>query len=177
MAEIMSARGKSYLKKNHEMLNSFVKCNETENVGGYGHREPSSKTGTVTQAEADAWFESDVKEAENSVNVLVKRKLNQGQFNALVGVAYDMSPKNFSDSDLLKKVNDKASAKAVKDAIKNTTGCEGNPENGTKRRRFFSMLWTRDRDRMIIVVAIIVVIFFVVMGGQRRRRRRRRKKS
>lgn len=145
----LTERGKSYIKENHDLTD-----------------------------EKKASFEADIKEAEYQINLLVTRKLNQPQFNALVGINYDMGGSAFSDSDLLKKVNEKASAKVIKDEIKKSLGNPVNEENAKARRKHDAMLWTKIRDQWVagaVILIIIIVVFTVISRGRMRRRKKAKK--
>ena len=65
---------------------------------GYGHysQNIADIPATCTQAQADAWFESDLEQrASKWVRLYVTLPLTQNQFDALVDVAYNMSPRGF----------------------------------------------------------------------------------
>ena len=65
---------------------------------GYGHYSTNINAipATCTQAQADAWFASDLQNAAVKwVQLYVSVPLSQNQFDALVDVAYNMSPRSF----------------------------------------------------------------------------------
>lgn len=65
---------------------------------GWGHysKNPNELPLTLTQEQADAIFVKDVKErAEDVVKLFVKVPLSQNQFDALLSIAYNMSPQSF----------------------------------------------------------------------------------
>lgn len=65
---------------------------------GYGHYSTNIADipATCTQAQADAWFASDLQQrAVKWVQLYVSVALSQNQFDALVDVAYNMSPRGF----------------------------------------------------------------------------------
>lgn len=65
---------------------------------GYGHfsTNVADIPPTCTQAQADAWFEQDLEaRAAKWVRLYVTVPLTQNQFDALVDVAYNMSPRGF----------------------------------------------------------------------------------
>lgn len=81
---------------------------------GWGHTGPEVKPGLVwTQKQADDAFVKDLERFEDGVLSLVKVKLTQGQFDALVSFAYscgldidaDTKAEGLGDSTLLKYVN------------------------------------------------------------------------
>ena len=60
----------------------------------------------VPLAERQAWFNSSVREAEMAVRQLVKRPLNQNQFDALTSLVYNIGRRRFATSTILQKVNE-----------------------------------------------------------------------
>ena len=68
---------------------------------GYGHTGGVKEGDTVTQEEADAFLQQDLKAAENTVNA-TGLKLSQLQFDALVCFVYNIGSGNFNSSTLLK---------------------------------------------------------------------------
>lgn len=74
---------------------------------GYGHKlgPNESYPNGVTQEEAQQLLDADVRRAENSVRQDVKVPLTQPQFDALASFAYNVKPKDFRDSTLLRLIN------------------------------------------------------------------------
>lgn len=73
---------------------------------GWGHTGPEVVEGyTVTLAKAEEDLSSDLRTAEGYVNKLVKVKLTQNQFDALVSFVYNVGGGNFQSSTLLAKLN------------------------------------------------------------------------
>lgn len=63
---------------------------------GWGHYSTGAKPGDITQAQADAMFAQDVVDrGEKWVKLYVTTDLTQNQFDALVSIAYNMSPQSF----------------------------------------------------------------------------------
>lgn len=60
---------------------------------------------TCTAQQAMDYLRNDLKKFENGVNNLVKVKLSQGHFDALVSFAYNLGLGNLGSSTLLKKLN------------------------------------------------------------------------
>lgn len=84
---------------------------------GYGWTQPvdGKKVGPgmqIDQATADRLLKCGVVQYEQGVNQLVKVRITQGQFDALVSFAYNLGLRSLSTSTLLKKLNagDKAGA-------------------------------------------------------------------
>ena len=73
---------------------------------GYGHTGSDVYKGlTITQEKAESLLKSDLIVHCNNVSKLVKVKLNQNQFDALVSFEYNVGYGNFSSSTLLKLLN------------------------------------------------------------------------
>jgi lysozyme len=87
-----------------------------------------------SKAQCDAAFLKDMVSFENSVKKLVKVKLHQWQFDALVSFAYNCGAGNLQKSTLLKKVNASDFAGAAKEFAKWNKG-GGRVLSGLVRRR------------------------------------------
>lgn len=77
---------------------------------GYGWTQPvdGKKVGPgmqIDQATADRLLKCGVVQYEQGVNQLVKVKITQGQFDALVSFAYNLGLRSLSTSMLLQKLN------------------------------------------------------------------------
>lgn len=73
---------------------------------GYGHTGEEVRRGlTIDLAQAETWLTEDLREAEGYVSKLVKVRLTQNQFDALVSFVYNIGGTAFSKSTLLKKLN------------------------------------------------------------------------
>lgn len=71
----------------------------------YSNGQPVKKGDTCTKEQALQYKAHDLRRFENCVNSAVKVSINQNQFDALVSLAYNIGPKAFKDSTLLKKLN------------------------------------------------------------------------
>lgn len=73
---------------------------------GYGHTGPDVTLGKrITQAEADALFEADIKKFADGVAAKLRGvRINNNQFDALVSLAYNIGIGAFQKSTLFNKV-------------------------------------------------------------------------
>lgn len=110
---------------------------------GWGHTGPEVYKGLVwTQEKADAVFLDDLLKTERGVSSLVKVPINQGQFDALVCLAYnigldidaDTKAEGLGDSTLLRKLNAGDFEGAIEEWYKWRTN-EGKVMLGLVRRR------------------------------------------
>jgi len=119
---------------------------------GYGHTSaagpPTVKKGMkVTRAKAEQILRDDLQTFENGVERAVKRKLTQGQFDALVSFAYNCGIGALQKSTLLKRVNagdfDRVPAEFMK-----WTRAGGRELPGlVRRRRAEARLWRELDER------------------------------
>lgn len=72
---------------------------------GYGTTSGVKRGQVVTEADASQMLLRDATKFENIVNKLVKVKLTQDQFDALVAFVYNVGPGNFQNSTLLRHLN------------------------------------------------------------------------
>ncbi len=74
---------------------------------GYGHRllHPESFPNGITELQASNLLASDVRDAEQAVERLVKVPLSQGQFDALVDFCFNLGAGRLAASTLLKSLN------------------------------------------------------------------------
>lgn len=73
---------------------------------GYGHTGADVREGlTIPLSEAERLLTRDLRVAENYVNGLVKVKLTQNQFDALVSFVYNVGGDAFKESTMLRLLN------------------------------------------------------------------------
>lgn len=96
MSLSLSNNGFEFLKSEEGcVLTAYKLEGETYYTIGYGHYGPDVYAGmTITQAQADELFRTDIKEFEGYVNdyAVSKFSLNQNQFDALVSYCYNRGP-------------------------------------------------------------------------------------
>lgn len=111
----LSANGKKLIQSYEGLRLTAYKAVPTEKYFtiGYGHYGSDVKEGqTITKTEANNLFKKDIERFEKGVNDLVKVKINQNQYDALVSFAYNCGLGNLKSSTLLKLVNEKQFKKA-----------------------------------------------------------------
>lgn len=106
---------------------------------GYGWTQPVDgkpvRPGmTIDQATADRLLKTGLVSYENDVSRLVKVKLSQGQFDALVSFTYNLGSRSLSTSTLLSKLNAGDYAGAA-DEFPRWNKAGGKILNGLTRRR------------------------------------------
>lgn len=102
---------------------------------GWGHTGPDVYKGlVVTQGEAEVLLERDLRASESAINSLVKVRLNQDQFDALVSLVFNIGAGAFKDSTLLKLLNAGDYVSAV-GQFKRWNKSKGKVLNGLTTRR------------------------------------------
>jgi len=73
---------------------------------GYGHTFSAREGATCTQEDADALLRFDLLPIVDAINNLVLVPINQNQFDALVSFCFNIGVDNFSQSTVLKRINE-----------------------------------------------------------------------
>ena len=101
---------------------------------GYGHTKGVKEGDNISLKKAEEMLEEELVEYEGYINDMVKVRLEQNQFDALVAWVYNLGPTNLSKSTLLKVLN-KAIYEEVPFEIKRWNKAGGQVLNGLVRRR------------------------------------------
>ena len=103
----LSENGTKLIKKYEGCRLKAYKCPRGVWTIGYGHTNNVRPDDVITQNEAEELFKQDVKVFENAVNRLVKVKLNQNQFDALVSFTFNLGygDRGLGGSTLLRLLN------------------------------------------------------------------------
>ncbi len=72
---------------------------------GYGHVRTAREGLTISSKDAEDLLTYDLKPVEDAVASMVYAPLMQNQFDALVSLAFNISPAQFRDSDILRNLN------------------------------------------------------------------------
>lgn len=73
---------------------------------GYGHSQGVTEGMTITEAKAEQLLRDDLRAFEESVSRLVKVNISENEFSAMVCLTYNIGPGAFSESTVLRKVNE-----------------------------------------------------------------------
>lgn len=102
---------------------------------GYGHtRGVKMSDAPIDEGMAELLLKQDVLEAEKAVSELVKVKLTQQQYDALVSWTFNLGQGNLGQSTLLKKINAGEHALVPQEMTK-WVYADGKPSKGLARRR------------------------------------------
>lgn len=135
----MGSDGLDLVKSFEGLYLKAYKCPAGVWTIGYGHTGKVDGKAicsgmTITKAKATSLLQDDMKTFEKAVTDLVKVKLNQHQFDALVSFAFNCGAGNLKSSTLLKMVNSKNFTAAGDEFLKwNKAG--GKVLAGLTRRR------------------------------------------
>jgi len=103
----LSAAGLELIKRSEGFRSTIYRDVAGLLTIGYGHRvtPPQTFTTPITEAQATAILQADVRQAEQSVARLVKVTLTQGQFDALVDFCFNLGSGRLARSTLLAQLN------------------------------------------------------------------------
>ena len=103
----ISAAGLALLKKSEGLRLFQYKDVAGIPTIGYGHRllHPDSFANGIDQPQAASLLASDVRDAEQAVERMVRVRLSQGQFDALVDFVFNLGMGRLASSTLLKCLN------------------------------------------------------------------------
>lgn len=103
----LSENGTKLIKKYEGCRLKAYKCPRGVWTIGYGHTNNVRPDDVITQDEAEELFKQDVKVFENAINRLIKVKLNQNQFDALVSFTFNLGygDRGLGCSTLLRLLN------------------------------------------------------------------------
>jgi len=123
-------------------LNAYL-CPSDKLTIGYGHINDVTKGEIITQEQADNFFLQDIINFETIVNNLVKVKLSQNQFDALVSFVFNVGRGSFETSTLLNLLNKGDYNDIPAQLLRWDKDSKGSILDGLeKRRKSESILWT-----------------------------------
>lgn len=131
--------GKNLIKKFEGCKLTAYKCSASINTIGFGstivNGKPVVEGQKITLEEANKQFDIDISIFENNVLKLIKRDLNQNQFNAIISLTYNIGIGNFKSSTLLKKININPNDKSIGDEFLKWCRVKGVVNKGLLNRR------------------------------------------
>lgn len=101
----ISKNGIDFIKKEEGLVLNAYLCPANVWTIGYGHTNGVKKGDKITEEKAEDFLVNDLLYSERIVNKMVKVKLNQNQYDALVSFVFNVGSGNFINSTLLKKLN------------------------------------------------------------------------
>lgn len=134
MAYSISDAGLSLLKEREELRLTAYRDGGGVPTIGFGHTDGVRDGDTCTAAQAEEWLRKDTQRAVAAVVELVKVKLTQAQFDALVVMVFNIGISAFRDSELLKRINERAFYKAIGEMVR-WYWDNGKPVRGLMLRR------------------------------------------
>ncbi|MET0337308.1 MAG: glycoside hydrolase family protein, partial [Caulobacter sp.] len=100
-----SAAGLELIKTFEGLRDTAVRLPDGRWTIGYGHVRTAREGLTVTQKDAEALLVQDLKPIESAVSAMIFAPLMQGQFDALVSLAYNISMGQFRESEIVGHLN------------------------------------------------------------------------
>lgn len=103
---------------------------------GWGHTGPDVKSGMqISEHMADLLLEKDLEKFEAGISLLLKRKVTENQFSALVCLVFNIGLEAFQDSTLLLKLNSGAPLDHCGTEFLRWNKSKGKVLNGLTKRR------------------------------------------
>ncbi len=135
VAMVTSKNGINLIKQFEGLRLSAYKCSAGVWTIGYGSTSGVRPGMKNTQAEAEQRLRADLSRFEQKLNKLVKVKLNQNEFDALVSFVFNIGITAFSNSTLLRLLNQGQARVDVADQLLRWDKVNGQPVAGLTRRR------------------------------------------
>lgn len=111
---------------------------------GYGHTKGVKVGQRCSIEQAEEFLLSDVNEVVKQVNSVIKSKLYQNRFDAIVDFVFNIGIGKFSTSTLLKKLNANPDDKTIPDEFRRWVYSGGKVVKGlVKRREWEAKLYAR----------------------------------
>jgi len=115
----VSNKGIELIKKYEGLRLDAYRCPAGKLTIGYGHTGDDVKPGmTINKEMAELLLKQDLTVFEKAINELVKIKLTQNQFDALISLVYNIGIGNFKKSTLLKLLNENKILEAGEEFMK-----------------------------------------------------------
>lgn len=137
----ISEKGLDLIKKYESFRNNPYLCPAGIPTIGYGATyypdgtKVTLKDKPITIKEAEELLKVTVIKFEDGVTDMVKKPINQNQFDALVSFAYNLGVKALKGSTLMKKVNKNPSDESIKTEFGKWVNANGKKLKGLVKRR------------------------------------------
>ena len=115
-------------------LEAYIPTPEDVPTIGYGHTKGVQMGDTCTEDEAEAWLREDLEWAEECVERAVAKLLHENEHAALVSLCFNIGCKAFTDSTLVRLLND-GDFDAAEEQFKRWNKQAGRELAGLTRRR------------------------------------------
>lgn len=116
---------------------------------GYGHTANVRRGDIITEEQAQKMLESDLAWVERTIQATVMVPLSQNQYDALCSLIYNIGSAMFSNSTLLKCINNKTGEEAIEAQFKRWKFVNGRESKGlVNRRRKEVELWRGQGDNI-----------------------------
>jgi len=102
---------------------------------GWGHTKGVKQGDRIDTSTAEKYLKEDIEEAERGIEKLVKVKLNDNQFSALVSFVFNLGIGNLQKSTLLRVINISPNSANVGFQLKKWVYSDGQVLPGLVRRR------------------------------------------
>lgn len=111
------------------------RCNAGVLTIGYGHTSGVKAGQQITKSDAEKLLREDISNVEKQMSKVIKSKLNQGQYDAVVSFVFNIGIGKFKTSTLLKKINANANDKSIGNEFRRWVYCNGVKLAGLVTRR------------------------------------------
>ena len=139
-----SEEGIALIKKFEGCKLDAYQCSADVWTIGFGTTQGVKKGATCSQDEAETFLANDLCQFEQSILKMVDVSLKQNEFDALISWIYNLGASNFSESTLLRRINDNtdSSRADIPYQIKRWNRAGGKVLDGLVRRREAeALLW------------------------------------
>jgi len=139
-----SKEGIALIKKFEGCKLDAYQCSADVWTIGFGTTQGVKKGATCSQDEAETFLANDLCQFEQSILKMVDVSLKQNEFDALISWIYNLGATNFSESTLLRRINDNtdSSRADIPYQIKRWNRAGGKVLDGLVRRREAeALLW------------------------------------
>tara|TARA_R100000544_G_C2218883_1_gene56251 strand:- start:411 stop:863 length:453 start_codon:yes stop_codon:yes gene_type:complete len=139
-----SEEGIALIKKFEGCKLDAYQCSADVWTIGFGTTQGVKKGATCSQDEAETFLANDLCQFEQSILKMVDVSLKQNEFDALISWIYNLGATNFSESTLLRRINDNtdSSRADIPYQIKRWNRAGGKVLDGLVRRREAeALLW------------------------------------